>query len=237
RLDLRQRQLETLLASTLRHHPGAEAVEVARDVLLPLPETFLDLALRRMGTPLGAERDGPFFTRRHLRRLRDLLASGGALDLPRGLVVTVAGNHVLLARRTRTARCPRPVLERQDLPSEAFDLDAFLSRRPLDGAALDADRLGRDARFRPLRTGDRFLPFGTVPAHPVEIDAWLARRGVPRRIRRGLWVLEGAHDIAWVPGYRIDRSHAVTPETKRVAHVRIRWRRHVVHDPTETQAG
>jgi hypothetical protein len=61
-------------------------------------------------------------------------------------------------------------------------------------------------------------------AHPVDIETWLARRGVPALARRGQVVVEGARGIAWVVGHRIDAGHRVAEGTKAVARLTLRWK-------------
>jgi tRNA(Ile)-lysidine synthase len=99
RVEARETALEDLLGDAVEIDDYREAVQVRRALLADLPGPMLDVALRRLGTRLGAERDGPWFTRRHLEVVRRLLAEEGSVDLPRGLRFSVRGGRAVLARR------------------------------------------------------------------------------------------------------------------------------------------
>jgi tRNA(Ile)-lysidine synthase len=225
RVEAKDRAVEARLAASLVVHPAAGAVEMRRDLLASLGPDHLDAALRLAGARIAADREGPWLTRRHVRLAREILLEGGSVDLPHGLVFRAAGSRSWLARRRPDPAEPAlPALERTDLPRAEFDLQGFVARRPRDAAVVDADVLGPTARARLLRPGDRFTPFGMPAAHPVEIETWLARRGVPALARRGQVVVEGARGIAWVVGHRIDAGHRVAEGTKAVARLTLRWK-------------
>lgn len=221
RLARDERRLEATLGCRLRRHPQVPAVEAPRAALAQLTPPFLDLALRRMGRAIGADRDGPFFTRRHVELVRTLLEAGGALDLPRGLHVDVSPTRVWLRRLDEHVALPRLVQGEQD--ASAFDLAAFVGRGDDDRAALDAGVLGEDPRVRTVSAGDTFMPWGMDPVREVSVLAWLARRQVPAWMRARQLVVTGAAGIAWLPGHRIDRRHAVRAETRRVVVLALDW--------------
>jgi tRNA(Ile)-lysidine synthase len=107
------------------------------------------------------------------------------------------------------------------VPRRAFDLVAFLAAAPTHEAALDAEVLGPSAEVRLARAGDRFTPYGRGVGGPTDVLRFLARRGVPAWLRRRTLVVVGARGVAWIPGQRIDREHAVTDATATVARLRI----------------
>ena len=226
RLTRDEARLEVTLGRRMRLHPQAAAVEVPRSALNSLSRPFLDLALRRMGREIGADRDGPFFTRRHVELLRGLLVDGGALDLPRSLHVDVAARRVWLRRRHVAASVPRLVWRVQD--AAELDLEAFLARG-VEGeavageAVVDADVVGDAPTVRTVRRGDGFAPWGAEAERAVDVLAWLARRQVPAWLRARQPVVVGARGVAWVPGFRVDRRHAVTASTRRVALLALDW--------------
>ncbi len=220
RVEARARSIGARLEPVLVADPLAQAVAIPREALRRLTPADLDVALRLMGEAIDAERDGPWLTRRHLGIAARLLQDGGSVHLPRGLGLRVSTRAVHLARR-RLQDEPVPRLERDDVPSGAFDLPDFVrDRRPLT-AALDGDRLGPAAVVRRATRDDRFVPFGTSPVGETGVFDWLKKRSVPALIRRGTWVVEGRSGIAWVVGHRIDRAHAVTNTTRVVAKLRI----------------
>jgi tRNA(Ile)-lysidine synthase len=222
RVAARAEDVGRRLAGDVRVHALEGAVEVPRASLVSLAPAELELALRALGAPLRADRDGPWFTRRHVRIAARLLEDEGTLELPRGLVLRVGPRTVLLARRhPRREQAPAPTLVREDVPACRFDLAAFARERPPGTAALDAERLGPRAVLRPLAKDDRFAPLGAAPVGEATVAGWLARRGVPAILRRATWVVEGASGVAWVVGHRIDARHAVTPATRVVARLRV----------------
>ncbi len=220
RLERRHGALRiAVAAATHLHAPGA-ATRLPRALLEGRSTADLAEALRAFGACLGADASGPWFTRRHVERIRGLLVAGGALDLPRGLALRVTPRWVWLLRRAP------PPLERWHLdlrlvPRASFDLDLFVREAVPFAAALDAQRLGPAPRLRRLEPGDRFVPFGRGARGAVEVEQWLARHGVPRLARRATLVVEGASGIAWVLGARLDATHALTPATIEVAALRL----------------
>lgn len=142
------------------------------------------------------------------------------------------------------------VVARDDVAAAAFDLAAFVAGATrggpglavprvgaaidgvwdahLDGAAgaaeaaLDAEAVGPRVVCRPVRTSDRFVPLGRD--HAVGVEAFLAKQGWPARLRRGHPIVEGADGVVvWVVGHRVAASAAVTPRTRTVARLRVRW--------------
>ncbi len=222
RLDGQAARLIQSAAPHVRTHPLAGAMSISREWLagLPTPLSF-GLALRHAGQLIHADRDGPWTTSRHRTRMWALVRSGGDIDLPRGLRFHVAGKRAWLAYRSWEH--PRlPVFEMEQAPSASFDLAAYLAAGgDRSAVVLSADQLGPSPRLRWLRRGDTFEPFGRGAAGPVDIHAWMSRRGLPLLARRGALVLEGAQGIAWLVGERIDAQYAVTPRTERVARIRL----------------
>jgi tRNA(Ile)-lysidine synthase len=235
RLERREAQVGARLAPGLLVHVEAEAVEADASVLGSFPAAWTSSALRVLGAPLAADRDGPWFTRRHA----DLVAAvargaGTRVELPRGLVLERAGARVVLSRARPAplaeavlsgegeARAGRFAVRREDVPAAGFSLAAWAGERragtgrPPWRAALDAEALGARLAFRGARAGDRFVPLGR--AAPADVLAFLSRQGVPSALRRGVRVAVREDGVvAWVLGHRIDARFAVTPGTARVA--------------------
>ncbi|MDJ0523103.1 MAG: tRNA lysidine(34) synthetase TilS, partial [Planctomycetota bacterium] len=214
RLERRVARIRANAASSFRHHALAGAVTMPRADLLDLEGEDLALALRLAGEHLEADRDGPWFVRRHVARLRELLQHGGELDLPRGLFLHVAGSTAWLASRQQPD-VSLPELRVRIVDRAAFDLEAWRTQVHGRRAAVDADRLGHTA-LRRLERGDRFTPLGGG-GRETTVKAWLSKAGVPAFVRRGQLVVVGERGVAWVVGRRLDAGHAVTDETKRVA--------------------
>ncbi len=221
RLARRETRLQGRLAPALRRYPWAGAVGAPRALVANLSPPDLDLVMRWLGAAIGADRDGPFFTRRHLRRIQALLPDGGALDLPRGHRVHVTGGTFWLRRSPPAAGFERLRLHREDGPAEAFDLAEFLGRCDPHQAALDAQRLGPTPHLRRARAGDRFLPWSRHGGRETLLDTFLAKQGLPAWLRAEQPVLDARGEVAWVVGVRVDARHAVTPATRRVARVDV----------------
>lgn len=89
-------------------------------------------------------------------------------------------------------------------------------------AALDAEAVGPRVWCRPTAPSDRFVPLGRD--HAVGVEAFLAKQGLPACLRRGHPVVAGADGaVVWVVGHRVAAHAAVTPRTRAVARLRIRW--------------
>lgn len=197
---------------TLLPRVGASAERAA---LLGWAGADLALAVRLLAAPLEPDRDGPWLTRRHAAAYGQAIRDGGAVDLPHGLTLRATPARVWIVRREPLPEPPR--LTQRVVARGAFDLEQFCAgARPL-AAALDADVLGAVPRLRRVEADDRFEPLGRGGGRPVLVREWLRRRGIPGLARNVAWVLEGASGVAWVPGLREDRRHAVGTATERVA--------------------
>lgn len=214
RLEFRLRRIETQAAHSFVYHRLAGAVAMPRRGLEPMQGEDLALALRLAGAHLEAERDGPWFTRRHVERFQALLVKGGAVDLPGDLFLHVAGKTAWLARRTQP-QAELPGLRVTTCARAEFDLEAWSTANAAGRAAVDAEVLGEAPVLRLLRPEDRFTPRGSRRAQRV--SAWLSRQGVPAFVRRGQVVIAGERGVAWVLGQRIDAHHAVEAGTRSVA--------------------
>jgi tRNA(Ile)-lysidine synthase len=234
RLERREARVREALAEETVVHVEARAVEADAEAFGRLPAAWAASALRVLGAPLSADRDGPWFTRRHAALAHDVARGAGRrVELPRGLVFERCGARVVLSRAA-IEPLPEVVLEgpgqaeggrfvarRDDVPAARFDLAAWAGeRRGRAGrepwrAALDADALGERLVFRAARGNDVFVPLGRTRPQPV--PDFLARQGVPAPVRRGVRVATRPDGrVAWVVGHRIDASFAVTPRTVRV---------------------
>ena len=221
RLARREARLEADLAGALDPLPCPRAVGVPRDLLLDLGAADLDLALRHLGARVGADREGPFFTRRHLGIVQTLLRSGGALDLPRGTRILVTGPLAWLSTPADPESHPAPDLTREDVASDAFDLAAFLGGREPWHAALDATKLGDRPQLRRVKAEDTFVPWSREDGHATRVLPFLAKQHVPAELRKEQLVVEAEGRVAWVVGRRVDARHAVSPSTGRVALLRV----------------
>jgi tRNA(Ile)-lysidine synthase len=244
RLERREAEIAERLREHMAVHPEANAVVADADALRAIPRSWTGSALRLLGHAVAAEREGPWFTRRHEDLVADLLrAEGdghpahGTVPLPHGIDVHRAGPRLVLARRAAcglseatldgrsgvaTAGAFRAT--RRELPAGAFDVAAWRASHappptrggpPSWSAALDADRLGDHLVFRGIREDDTFVPLGRCGE--TRVSEFLARQGWPEVLRRGVRVAVAGDRVAWVLGFRIDARYAVTSRTAHVA--------------------
>jgi tRNA(Ile)-lysidine synthase len=240
RLESRFRAFSERLRPSVAVHADARAVEADAAALVGVPADAWDLPLRVMGASLDADRDGPWFTRRHLAKAAALFdgPEGGTVQLPHGLDLHRLGSRAILARRDALpledlvlegsparAAGGLVVASRDDVPASDFDVHAWARSLPRPGgpppwrAALDAGALGPRLVLRGVRPGDRFTPLGG--SREARVSEWLSKAGWPEVLRRGVRVLESPAGIAWVVGHRIDARFAVRSTSARVAVVTV----------------
>jgi tRNA(Ile)-lysidine synthase len=243
-LERRERAVGTALAPSLRLHAEARTVEVAIEEVAALPPGSISSVLRRMGVPLRADADGPWFTRRHAELVSALVREGGdgaTVPLPHGLDIVRQGRRLLLARRGtlplpflplvrgQPARHRGPeatvVITWTEGPGHGFDLDSWRARcaAPPAGppwhAAIDADALADDAMLRGVLPQDTITPLGR--ASRIDVASWLGRQGLPELLRRGARVLASNDQILWVVGHRIDVGASITHGTRTIAYFTV----------------
>ena len=191
--------------------------------LAPLDDRDFHLALRILGDAVQADRSGPWLTRRHRTLMRDLLRTGGSLDLPSHLRFHVRGKRAWLERTDVEAHADVvPTLRRRDAAPRLLGKGRVFPPAEGTTALLDARTLGPRAILRPLRASDRFHPFGRdEAAAPTSVSRWLSKQGVPAFARARTYVVEGHQGIAWVVGHRIDARHALGTESRVAATLRV----------------
>ncbi len=227
--------------------PEARTVAVDVEVVSAFADADLELVLRRMGSFLRADADGPWLTRRLVGLVGGLVRdsdSGGVVSLPHGLEAARHGRRLLLCRTTAPSLAPMRieapgadgaratvgpdlVVRWENVARAAFDLEAFVRAtrergavRGASVAAMDARALGPHVTLRAIAPDDAFTPLGG--SRPVRVPEFLARHGFPERIRRGVRVAVAADGrVVWVVGVRIDASAAIGPATATVAHLSV----------------
>lgn len=163
-------------------------------------------------------------------------ATGDQSTLPRGLVLTVAYEHLTIGDMDAhlvlpdwpllTAGCDPVEVELPGvtlLPGSAWQLEINAVTRaelPLDWesncepwrAFLDADLVRSPLWLKARRPGDRFQPLG-MGGHTVELSDFLTNRKVPHGVRDRLPILVDERGIIWVCGQRIDERARVRGST------------------------
>jgi len=247
RVARRAAQLAETIEGSLSVWPEARTVAVDVDAVAGLSDADLDLVLRRLGSFLHADADGPWLTRRLVSLVGGLVrdaASGGVVSLPHGLEAARHGRRILLCRTGAPSLPPLHIdapepsglretsdggldVRWENVARATFDLEAFVraTREPgptrgASVAAVDARALGPHVTLRAIAPDDAFTPLGD--SRPVRVREFLARHGFPERIRRGVRVAVAADGrIAWVVGVRIGASAAIGPETATVARLTV----------------
>ena len=87
-------------------------------------------------------------------------------------------------------------------------------------AYMNLDAVGFPLVVRNFRPGDRFAPLGATGTQ--KLKKYFSDHKVDRAERRRCPLLIGGGRILWVAGHRLDRSAAVTPQTRRVLKVELR---------------
>jgi tRNA(Ile)-lysidine synthase len=185
------------------------------------------------------------FNYQHVEQAVTVAADGDAgsqATLPRGIVLTVGYETLILADE---AYVPRPdfpalyvphlalavpgttllgqgghvtvdIVPRQELPD-----DWEVNDNPWL-AFLDLDAVGSRLWLRQRKEGDRFCPLGMGGCTKL-VSALLINEKVPAWWRDRVPLLVGDDkEIAWVCGWRVDDRAKVKDETVRVAIVRLR---------------
>ncbi|MFM8385615.1 MAG: tRNA lysidine(34) synthetase TilS [Planctomycetia bacterium] len=221
RLARRHGRLREALQGSAQVVVPLAALRIERRVLAPWALRDPAAALRALGSLVGADRQGPWFTGRHLALVRRILEQGGSVDLAGDMTLRLTPRWAWLLRRSLLP------LERYALHLEHAAPPQAGAPRP--GAALAqveavlcAQRLGPAPRLRRLQPGERFLPHGRAMDGPVEVEAWLRRHGVPRLARRAMLALEGQAGLAWIVGWRVEASHAPQAGANAAGAVRAR---------------
>ncbi|MGQ9599262.1 MAG: tRNA lysidine(34) synthetase TilS [Anaerolineae bacterium] len=167
--------------------------------------------------------------------------TGAQATLPRGLMLTVGYEHLVIAD-AETAGLPSlpdwPLLPvgsgplavavpgDTELPGSEWRLRAKVCDRadlPPDWevnpdpwrAYLDAEAVGPRPALRTRRPADRFQPLG-LGGHTVKLADFWTNQKVPRALRDRLPLLIGEVGIAWVCGWRVDERARVHDRTERV---------------------
>lgn len=96
----------------------------------------------------------------------------------------------------------------------AYSSDYVISKDPLR-VCLDADKVRFPLTIRPLRSGDRFVPFGMKGSKLVS-DFLTDRKFSQIDKRMQLAVCDEMGEIVWLAGLRPDNRFRITSETKRV---------------------
>lgn len=128
-----------------------------------------------------------------------------APPLPPDFAYSLAGGGTLDIRETGE------VLVLSEVP-----LDAVPVPWPSDPAHayMDLEAVGFPLVVRNFRPGDRFAPLGA--AGTQKLKKYFSDHKIDRAERRRSPLLIGGGRILWVAGHRLDRSVAVTPQTRRV---------------------
>jgi len=175
---------------------GAAEVRLWREGLRGLPEAARPyayrLALRRL---LGDAQD---FDRRHYALMARAAAAttGSAYELPRGVVLTVDAEELVLSRGQPGAPAIAPSWEAA-VPYAGTAGAWEIAVTPAQDAAAEAIALPAGAVVRGRRAGDRIAPAG-MAGHKKLQDYYVDRK-VPRRERDAAPLLACGGDVLWTP--------------------------------------
>jgi tRNA(Ile)-lysidine synthase len=159
--------------------------------------------------------------------------AGKRLSLPDGLIFYGDYERCLITREAFA--CPFPILhgeQRLNIPGETvlpgwLVKAAILKHRPDEinvhsfQAYLDFDVAGKELTVRGWRAGDRFQPLGM--SEPKKLQDFMVDAKIPRSWRERVPIVSSPEHILWVVGYRIDHRVRLTPQTKRILHIKFEW--------------
>ncbi len=205
-------------------------------------------SLRRLTIRLLIERllgDSTDLHEIHIAALCDAIESAQkpvlAGQLPHRLTLYLEGNRFALRRGLRPV--PQPLAAARLKVPGSVDLEVgkltvtlrtFLGEHEIEplltvcgpfNAVCDADRVGPTLAVRARQAGDRMRPVGAPGSR--KLQDLMVDRHIPRPERDRLPVVESAGQIVWVPGLALDQRATVTPDTRRVLHLRFEpadWR-------------
>jgi tRNA(Ile)-lysidine synthase len=189
-------------------------------------------------------RDVSFMHVQNAVRVASEGTTGDRSTLPRGLMLRVDYDRLVIVSASASSRVPDwPLLpadlEREPihipgctrLPHSEWVLEAELievdelpsgwERKPDPWHEfLDAESTGHTLWLRTRVPGDHFQPLG-MKGHSVKLADFLTNQKVPRHVRDRLPLLAGDAGIVWVCGQRLDERFRVRDQTTRVLAVRF----------------
>ncbi len=204
--------------SALIHHPsGGSTLTVAIPQLLqqPSPEAFLHEWL----SPYG-------FNASQTEQVLSCLSGESGREF-------LSATHTLIIDREALILSPlQPPMKTMKMPEEGcyrydetkrFDVErsgeVTISKAP-DSVTLDAALVHFPLTIRPVRTGDRFCPFG-MDGHRLVSDFLTDRKLSVLDKRRQLVVTDRDGEIVWLVGLRSDHRFRVTPQTTSVLRITV----------------
>jgi tRNA(Ile)-lysidine synthase len=160
---------------------------------------------------------------------------GGTRLLPLSVRAAVRGAEIVVATVSASERAP---LEHRSLPVpgtvtllggscvvtlRVLSADAWPGPEPNSSwsAYFDVNALALPLAVRAPQAGDRLRPFGFGGSR--KISDILSEAGVPRHARARQLVVEDERSILWIPGVRRSDRAPITPATKRILEVSVRW--------------
>ncbi len=153
--------------------------------------------------------------------------AGKRLILPGGLVFTIEYERYVLGRDDKVL-CPFPQLAGEvclAVPGETrlpgwrimatvIDRASMRDEGGVLIACLDLDKIGRELKVRPRRTGDRFQPLGL--SETKKLGEFMIDARIPRTWRERVPIVCSPQQVLWVVGWRIDERVKVTDGTHRI---------------------
>ncbi|MCX7822202.1 MAG: tRNA lysidine(34) synthetase TilS [Syntrophobacterales bacterium] len=89
-------------------------------------------------------------------------------------------------------------------------------------ALMDYDCVKEPIVLRNWHQGDRFQPLG-MNGHSKKIQDYLTDLRIPKHLKNSILLIVDREKICWVVGYRLDDRVKVTPQTKKILEIKVKY--------------
>lgn len=158
---------------------------------------------------------------KHIEALYGVLASGGQLQIPTGLIVRVHQGvlSVLSSAEKEVAPFSKKGAAKVDLPYGMFIARKEKKQGPLLENVLDYDKISGDFIVRNRRPGDRFRPPGRKVSKSLK--SLFEERRIPVNKRSSITILEKNGEIAWMEGFGPSEDFAADDKSRNILIIQV----------------